>query len=85
MCSDRKKRARRDSDIEMVEDEADKTMMAAATPKRRIINLTSILALQKEIEGRAHKSKKNYTYHFFYFYLEKISFFKYIFQKKPRV
>ncbi|XP_075068728.1 DNA mismatch repair protein Mlh1 [Mixophyes fleayi] len=52
----RKKRPRTESDVEMVEDEADRTMTAASTPRRRIINLTSIISLQKEIEDKAHKS-----------------------------
>ncbi|KAM5157801.1 DNA mismatch repair protein Mlh1 [Mantella aurantiaca] len=59
----RKKRPRRDSDIEMVEDETDRTMTAAATPRRRVINLTSILVLQKEIEDRAHKSLQDMLRH----------------------
>ncbi|KAM4706099.1 DNA mismatch repair protein Mlh1 isoform 2-T2 [Rhinophrynus dorsalis] len=52
-----RKRPRKDSDVEMVEDETlGRTMTAACTPRRRVINLTSILSLQKEIEERAHKS-----------------------------
>ncbi|XP_018413303.1 PREDICTED: DNA mismatch repair protein Mlh1 isoform X3 [Nanorana parkeri] len=58
-----KKRPRRDSDIEMVEDEADKTMTAAATPRRRAINLTSVMTLQKEIEDRAHKNLQDMLRH----------------------
>ncbi|XP_077347872.1 DNA mismatch repair protein Mlh1 isoform X2 [Lithobates pipiens] len=52
----RKKRPRRDSDTEMVDVEADKTVTAAATPRRRVISLTSVLSLQKEIEDRAQKN-----------------------------
>ncbi|XP_072268231.1 DNA mismatch repair protein Mlh1 [Pyxicephalus adspersus] len=59
----RKKRLRIDSDTEMVEDEADKTMTAAAAPRRRIINLTSILTLQNEIEDRAHKNLQDMLGH----------------------
>ncbi|XP_053324252.1 DNA mismatch repair protein Mlh1 [Spea bombifrons] len=51
----RKKRVRTDSDEEMVEVETDNYMTAASTPRRRIINLTSVLTLRKEIEERAHE------------------------------
>uniref|UniRef100_K7FUH5 DNA mismatch repair protein MLH1 n=1 Tax=Pelodiscus sinensis TaxID=13735 RepID=K7FUH5_PELSI len=50
-----RKRQRSDSDVEMEEDTR-KGMTAACTPKRRIINLTSVLALQQEISGQAHAS-----------------------------
>ncbi|XP_053570432.1 DNA mismatch repair protein Mlh1 [Bombina bombina] len=50
-----RKRQRRDSDVEMVENESVKNMTAASTPRRRVIKLTSILTLQKEIEEKAHK------------------------------
>ncbi|XP_073534400.1 DNA mismatch repair protein Mlh1 isoform X2 [Phyllobates terribilis] len=52
----RKKRPRTESDVEMDEAEIDRTMTAASAPRRRVINLTSILSLQKDIEDRAHKS-----------------------------
>ncbi|KAM4028448.1 DNA mismatch repair protein Mlh1 isoform 1-T1 [Anomaloglossus baeobatrachus] len=52
----RKKRPRTESDVEMDETEIDQTMTAASAPRRRVINLTSILSLQKDIEDRGHKS-----------------------------
>ncbi|KAM9308878.1 DNA mismatch repair protein Mlh1 [Gastrophryne carolinensis] len=52
----RKKRPRTDSDAKMVEDTADRSMTAADAPRRRMINLTSVLSLQKDIEDRGHKS-----------------------------
>ncbi|XP_069586417.1 DNA mismatch repair protein Mlh1 [Ranitomeya imitator] len=55
----RKKRPRTESDVELDEMEIDKTMTAASAPRRRVINLTSILSLQKDIEDRAHKSLQN--------------------------
>ncbi|XP_073406006.1 DNA mismatch repair protein Mlh1 isoform X3 [Dendrobates tinctorius] len=55
----RKKRPRTESDVELAEMEIDKTMTAASAPRRRVINLTSILSLQKDIEDRAHKSLQN--------------------------
>ncbi|KAM4687275.1 DNA mismatch repair protein Mlh1 isoform 1-T1 [Discoglossus pictus] len=51
-----RKRPRKDSDEEMMEDASVKNMTAACTPRRRVINLTSIISLQKEIEEQAHKS-----------------------------
>ncbi|KAM3929767.1 DNA mismatch repair protein Mlh1 [Leptodactylus fuscus] len=51
----RKKRPRAESDVEMDDVEIDRTMTAASTPRRRVINLTSVLSLQKEIEERGHK------------------------------
>ncbi|XP_018124007.1 mutL homolog 1 S homeolog isoform X1 [Xenopus laevis] len=52
-----RKRPRRVSDVEMLEDVGSvKTLTAASTPRRRIINLTSILSLQKEIEECGHTS-----------------------------
>ncbi|KAI6074841.1 DNA mismatch repair protein Mlh1 [Aix galericulata] len=51
-----RKRPREDTDIEMEKDVSRKEMTAACTPKRRIINLTSVLTLQEEISSRAHKS-----------------------------
>uniref|UniRef100_A0A8B9ZK03 MutL homolog 1 n=1 Tax=Anas platyrhynchos TaxID=8839 RepID=A0A8B9ZK03_ANAPL len=50
------KRPREDTDIEMEKDVSRKEMTAACTPKRRIINLTSVLTLQEEISSRAHES-----------------------------
>uniref|UniRef100_A0A452J5U4 DNA mismatch repair protein MLH1 n=1 Tax=Gopherus agassizii TaxID=38772 RepID=A0A452J5U4_9SAUR len=44
------------SDVEMEEDGTRKGMTAACTPKRRIINLTSVLTLQEEISSQAHAS-----------------------------
>uniref|UniRef100_A0A8B9TNI8 MutL homolog 1 n=1 Tax=Anas platyrhynchos TaxID=8839 RepID=A0A8B9TNI8_ANAPL len=49
-------RPREDTDIEMEKDVSRKEMTAACTPKRRIINLTSVLTLQEEISSRAHES-----------------------------
>uniref|UniRef100_A0A8C6MMP2 DNA mismatch repair protein MLH1 n=1 Tax=Moschus moschiferus TaxID=68415 RepID=A0A8C6MMP2_MOSMO len=51
-----RKRPREDSDVEMVEDESRKAMTAACTPRRRIINLTSVLSLQEEISERGHET-----------------------------
>ncbi|XP_058146782.1 DNA mismatch repair protein Mlh1 isoform X2 [Dasypus novemcinctus] len=51
-----RKRHREDSDVEMVEDESRKEMTAACTPRRRIINLTSVLNLQEEITERGHET-----------------------------
>ncbi|KAK2517098.1 Mlh1 [Columba guinea] len=48
------KRPRKDVDVEMEEDDTRKDMTAACTPKRRIINLTSVLTLQEEISNQAH-------------------------------
>ncbi|KAL2804072.1 DNA mismatch repair protein Mlh1 isoform 8, partial [Daubentonia madagascariensis] len=50
-----RKRLREDSDVEMVEDDSRKEMTAACTPRRRIINLTSVLSLQEEINERGHE------------------------------
>uniref|UniRef100_A0A8B9FMD0 MutL homolog 1 n=1 Tax=Amazona collaria TaxID=241587 RepID=A0A8B9FMD0_9PSIT len=49
-----RKRPREDADIEMEEDDSRKDMTAACTPRRRIINLTSVLTLQEEISSQAH-------------------------------
>ncbi|XP_037703116.1 DNA mismatch repair protein Mlh1 isoform X2 [Choloepus didactylus] len=51
-----RKRQREDSDVEMVEDDSRKEMTAACTPRRRIINLTSVLNLQEEINERGHET-----------------------------
>ncbi|XP_004676380.1 PREDICTED: DNA mismatch repair protein Mlh1 [Condylura cristata] len=51
-----RKRHREGSDVEMVEDESRKEMTAACTPRRRIINLTSVLSLQEEISQRGHET-----------------------------
>ncbi|XP_021569720.1 DNA mismatch repair protein Mlh1 isoform X2 [Carlito syrichta] len=50
-----RKRHREDSDVEMVEGDSQKEMTAACTPRRRIINLTSVLSLQEEINERGHE------------------------------
>uniref|UniRef100_A0A8C8SLH2 DNA mismatch repair protein MLH1 n=1 Tax=Pelusios castaneus TaxID=367368 RepID=A0A8C8SLH2_9SAUR len=47
---------RGDSDVEIEDDNARKEMTAACTPKRRIINLTSVLTLQEEIGSQVHAS-----------------------------
>ncbi|XP_067417031.1 DNA mismatch repair protein Mlh1 isoform X2 [Emydura macquarii macquarii] len=49
-----RKRQRTDSDVEMEEDNTRKEMTAACTPRRRIINLTSVLTLQEEISSQAY-------------------------------
>ncbi|XP_017675661.1 PREDICTED: DNA mismatch repair protein Mlh1 [Lepidothrix coronata] len=49
-----RKRPREDTDIEMEEDDTTKDMTAACTPRRRIINLTSVLTLQEEISNQGH-------------------------------
>ncbi|CAK7312103.1 DNA mismatch repair protein Mlh1 [Vulpes lagopus] len=51
-----RKRPRESSDVEMVEDDSRKDMTAACTPRRRIINLTSVLSLQEEINERGHET-----------------------------
>ncbi|XP_008588116.1 PREDICTED: DNA mismatch repair protein Mlh1 isoform X2 [Galeopterus variegatus] len=51
-----RKRHLEDSDIEMVEDDSRKEMTAACTPRRRIINLTSVLSLQEEINEQGHET-----------------------------
>ncbi|XP_061852862.1 DNA mismatch repair protein Mlh1 isoform X2 [Colius striatus] len=48
------KRPREDTDVDMEKDPTRKDMTAACTPKRRIINLTSVLSLQEEISNQAH-------------------------------
>ncbi|XP_051468797.1 DNA mismatch repair protein Mlh1 isoform X2 [Apus apus] len=49
-----RKRPREDVDVEMKKDNTRKDMTAACTPRRRIINLTSVLTLQEEISNQAH-------------------------------
>ncbi|KFV49198.1 DNA mismatch repair protein Mlh1, partial [Tyto alba] len=49
-----RKRPREDTDVEMEKDDTRKNMTAACTPRRRIINLTSVLTLQEEISNQAH-------------------------------
>ncbi|XP_057287460.1 DNA mismatch repair protein Mlh1 isoform X2 [Pezoporus wallicus] len=49
-----RKRPREDTDVEMEEDDSSKDMTAACTPRRRIVNLTSVLTLQDEISSQAH-------------------------------
>jgi DNA mismatch repair protein MLH1 len=39
-----------------MEGDSQKEMTAACTPRRRIINLTSVLRLQEEINERGHES-----------------------------
>lgn len=51
-----RKRHREGSDVEMMEDESRKEMTAACTPRRRIINLTSVLSLREEINERGHET-----------------------------
>lgn len=51
-----RKRHRESSDVEMVEDANRKEMTAACIPRRRIINLTSVLTLQEEINERGHET-----------------------------
>ncbi|KAH0627208.1 hypothetical protein JD844_002685 [Phrynosoma platyrhinos] len=50
-----RKRQRTDDDMEMEKD-LRQEMTAACTPRRRIINLTSVLTLQEEISNQAHAS-----------------------------
>uniref|UniRef100_A0A4W3IC65 DNA mismatch repair protein MLH1 n=1 Tax=Callorhinchus milii TaxID=7868 RepID=A0A4W3IC65_CALMI len=52
--SSTKKRARADSEVEMKVDNSSSETAAAQLPKRRIINLTSVLALQDEINTQSH-------------------------------
>ncbi|NXS78252.1 MLH1 protein, partial [Erpornis zantholeuca] len=49
-----RKRPREDMDVELEKDDTRKDMTAACTPRRRIINLTSVLTLQEEISNQAH-------------------------------
>ncbi|NWX84040.1 MLH1 protein, partial [Nothoprocta pentlandii] len=49
-----RKRPREDPDVGMERDDNRKDMTAACTPRRRIINLTSVLTLQEEIGNQAH-------------------------------
>nr|XP_004662111.2 DNA mismatch repair protein Mlh1 isoform X2 [Jaculus jaculus] len=51
-----RKRHREDSDVEMMENDSPKEMTAACHPRRRIINLTSVLSLQEEINERGHET-----------------------------
>ncbi|XP_004412382.1 PREDICTED: DNA mismatch repair protein Mlh1 isoform X4 [Odobenus rosmarus divergens] len=51
-----RKRPRESSDVEMVEDDSQKEMTAACTPRRRVINLTSVLSLQEEINEQGHET-----------------------------
>ncbi|NXS20641.1 MLH1 protein, partial [Mystacornis crossleyi] len=48
------KRPREDMDVELEKDDTRRDMTAACTPRRRIINLTSVLTLQEEISNQAH-------------------------------
>uniref|UniRef100_A0A8C3YB12 MutL homolog 1 n=1 Tax=Catharus ustulatus TaxID=91951 RepID=A0A8C3YB12_CATUS len=49
-----RKRPWEDMDVELEKNYARKDMTAACTPRRRIINLTSVLTLQEEISNQAH-------------------------------
>ncbi|NWH88474.1 MLH1 protein, partial [Aegithalos caudatus] len=49
-----RKRLWEDMDVELEKDDTRKDMTAACTPRRRIINLTSVLTLQEEISNEAH-------------------------------
>ncbi|KAF4801062.1 DNA mismatch repair protein Mlh1 [Turdus rufiventris] len=49
-----RKRPWEDMDVELEKSYTRKDMMAACTPRRRIINLTSVLTLQEEISNQAH-------------------------------
>uniref|UniRef100_A0A8C0UTX4 MutL homolog 1 n=1 Tax=Cyanistes caeruleus TaxID=156563 RepID=A0A8C0UTX4_CYACU len=49
-----RKRPREHMDVELEKDDTRKDMTAACTPRRRIINLTSVLTLQEEISNQAH-------------------------------
>ncbi|XP_008945033.1 PREDICTED: DNA mismatch repair protein Mlh1, partial [Merops nubicus] len=51
-----RKRPREDTDLEMEQDDSRQDLTAACTPRRRIINLTSVLTLQEEISSQAHGS-----------------------------
>ena len=46
----------------MEKDDTRKDMTAACTPRRRIINLTSVLTLQEEISNQAHASKQAFCF-----------------------
>ncbi|KAM6282972.1 DNA mismatch repair protein Mlh1 isoform 2-T3 [Porphyrio hochstetteri] len=48
------KKPREDVDVQMEKGERRKDVTAACTPRRRIINLTSVLTLQEEISNQAH-------------------------------
>uniref|UniRef100_H3AH00 DNA mismatch repair protein MLH1 n=1 Tax=Latimeria chalumnae TaxID=7897 RepID=H3AH00_LATCH len=52
---DLRKRPRAESDVEMKEDDSGGGMTAACIPRRRIINLSSILSLREAINCQAHK------------------------------
>ncbi|XP_037004169.2 DNA mismatch repair protein Mlh1 [Artibeus jamaicensis] len=60
--SNPRKRRREGSDEEMVEDESGKELTAACAPRRRIINLTSVLSLREEINGRGHETLQEMLY-----------------------
>uniref|UniRef100_A0A8C3VIV2 DNA mismatch repair protein MLH1 n=1 Tax=Catharus ustulatus TaxID=91951 RepID=A0A8C3VIV2_CATUS len=53
-CLPGPKRPWEDMDVELEKNYARKDMTAACTPRRRIINLTSVLTLQEEISNQAH-------------------------------
>ncbi|XP_066196378.1 LOW QUALITY PROTEIN: DNA mismatch repair protein Mlh1-like, partial [Sylvia atricapilla] len=54
-----RKRPGEDMDVELEKDDTRMDMTAACTPRRRIINLTSVLTLQEEISNQAHASKQD--------------------------
>ncbi|XP_033917892.1 DNA mismatch repair protein Mlh1 isoform X2 [Melopsittacus undulatus] len=49
------KRPREEAIPEIEEDDSSKEMTAACTPRRKIVNLTSVLTLQDEISDQAHE------------------------------
>nr|XP_033786421.1 DNA mismatch repair protein Mlh1 isoform X2 [Geotrypetes seraphini] len=51
-----RKRLRKVSDVEMTEDSAGTEVTAACSPRRRIINLTSVLSIRQEIDDESLKS-----------------------------
>ncbi|NXU49726.1 MLH1 protein, partial [Turnix velox] len=51
-----RKKPREDAEGDMEKDDSRKDMTAACTPRRRIINLTSVLTLQEEISNQAHEN-----------------------------
>uniref|UniRef100_A0A8C0UW82 MutL homolog 1 n=1 Tax=Cyanistes caeruleus TaxID=156563 RepID=A0A8C0UW82_CYACU len=59
LSSETVKRPREHMDVELEKDDTRKDMTAACTPRRRIINLTSVLTLQEEISNQAHASKQD--------------------------
>ncbi|XP_039093161.1 DNA mismatch repair protein Mlh1 isoform X1 [Hyaena hyaena] len=58
-----RKRPRESLDVEMAEGDSRTDMTAACTPRRRIINLTSVLSLQEEINARGHETLREMLHH----------------------